>query len=66
MSTKYVHILLFVCPACNLPVAISRVSDERNAEAIDVERLHITCSYCDKSLNVSAVTAKKHYVEEWP
>ena len=65
MAARYVHVLLFVCPECNLPVAISRVSAEKNLESVDAERLHITCSYCDKSLNVSIATAKKHYVEEW-
>jgi uncharacterized protein YlaI len=65
MSTMYVHILLFVCPECNLPVAISRVSKEKNLEAVDAECLHIKCSYCDKSSDVTAVAAKKHYVEDW-
>jgi hypothetical protein len=65
MATKYAHVLLFVCPECNLPVAISRVSAEKNLEGIDAERLHVTCSYCEKPLNVSAATAKRHYVEDW-
>jgi uncharacterized protein YlaI len=62
---RYVHVLLFMCPECSLPVAISRVSKEKTLEMIDAERLHITCSYCDKSHNVTARTARKHYVEEW-
>jgi aspartate carbamoyltransferase regulatory subunit len=62
---RFAHTLLFVCPECNLPVAISRVSHEKNFEAIDSERLRIKCSYCEKSSEVTAVMAKKHYVEEW-
>jgi hypothetical protein len=65
MSMRYVHTLLFACPDCNLPVAISRISKEKNLETVDAERLHITCSYCEKSSAVNAVEAKRHYVEEW-
>jgi hypothetical protein len=65
MATRFVHVLLFVCPDCNLPVAISRVSSEKNLETVDAERLHIACSYCEKSSDVTVVTAKRHYVEEW-
>jgi transcription elongation factor Elf1 len=65
-KAKYVHMLLFACPECNLPVAISRVSNEKNLEKIDSEFLHIICSYCGKSSDVTAVAAKAHFVEEWP
>ncbi|MGC2767582.1 MAG: hypothetical protein WB607_18890, partial [Candidatus Acidiferrum sp.] len=65
IPARYIHILLFVCPDCNLPVSISRVSNEKNLETVDAERLHITCSYCDRSSDVTAVTAKRHYVEDW-
>lgn len=65
MSARYVHVLLFVCPECNLPVAISRVSNEKNLEGVDAERLEITCSYCKASSTVTTVTAKRHFVEEW-
>jgi hypothetical protein len=62
---RYAHILLFACPDCNLPVSISRVSNEKNLETVEAERLHIKCSYCERSSEVTAVTAKRHYVEEW-
>jgi len=64
-AAMYVHILLFRCPDCNLPVAISRVSKEKTLEVVDAEFLHITCSYCDKLSDVPAAAAKKHYVEDW-
>jgi hypothetical protein len=66
MVPGYVHILLFVCPKCNLPVAISRVSNERNLERVDAESLHIKCSYCENLSDVVSAAAKRHYVEEWP
>lgn len=66
MADRFVHTLLFACPECNLPVAISRISKEKNLEGVDAEKLHIRCSYCEKVSDITAVTAKKHYVEEWP
>ena len=65
-KAKYAHMLLFACPECNLPVAISRVSNEKNLERVDAESLHIICGYCGNSSDVTAVTAKAHFVEEWP
>ncbi len=65
MLARYVHILLFICPDCNLPVAISRVSKKKTLEVVDAECLHITCSYCGKSSDVIAVTARRHFVQEW-
>jgi len=63
--TQYVHLLLFGCPECSSPVAISRVCDEKNLEGVDAELLRIRCSYCDKSSDVIAATAKRHYVADW-
>jgi hypothetical protein len=64
-ATRFVHILLFACPDCNLPVSTSRVSNERNLETVDAEHLCIACGYCEKSSDVIAFVAKRHYVEEW-
>ena len=41
MATRFVHTLLFACPECNLPVAVSRISKEKNLEGVDAEQLHI-------------------------
>jgi uncharacterized protein YlaI len=65
-ATQYVHTLLFVCPECKSPVAINRVTKEKNLEMVDAARLRIKCSFCGKSSDVIAVTAKRHYLEEWP
>lgn len=62
---RYVHVLLFVCPDCNLPVSISRVSNEKNLETVDAEHFRMACGYCEKSSELTAVEAKRHYVEEW-
>ena len=66
MATRFVHTLLFACPECNLPVAISRVSKEKNFEGVDAENLRIRCSHCERMSDTTAVMTKKHYVEEWP
>lgn len=65
-ATRYVHIMLFVCPDCDHPIAISHISEKRSLEDIDAESLRIFCSYCYNFSNVTAVNAKKHYVEDWP
>jgi aspartate carbamoyltransferase regulatory subunit len=64
MATRFVQTLLFACPECNLPVAISRVSKEKNCEGVDADNLRIRCSYCEKVSDTTAVIAKRHYVEE--
>ena len=33
-TTQYVHLLLFGCPECSSPVAITRVRDEKNLEGV--------------------------------
>jgi hypothetical protein len=66
MATRFVHTLLFACPGCNLPVAVSLISKEKNLDGVDAEQLHIRCSYYEKLSDTTAVIAKKHYVEEWP
>jgi hypothetical protein len=43
---RFVHLLLFRCPDCNLPVAVARITDERNLEGIDAETIEMNCSYC--------------------
>jgi aspartate carbamoyltransferase regulatory subunit len=66
MPVRYAHILVFTCPDCDLPIAISRVSKEKNLENINAEVLRLKCSYCEKASSVRAVYAKRRYVDEWP
>jgi endogenous inhibitor of DNA gyrase (YacG/DUF329 family) len=64
-ANRFAHVLLFACPECNLPVSISRVSHERNLEAVDAKTLKVWCPYCNTSSDMPVVTAKKHFVEPW-
>jgi uncharacterized protein YlaI len=66
LTTRFVHTLLFVCPECGSPVAISRVTQGKDLELVDAERLQIKCSFCDKSSDAIGVAAKRHYLDEWP
>jgi hypothetical protein len=63
---RFAHVLLFQCPDCRLPVSVARIADEGNFEGIDVGTIEINCSYCNTLADVSAISAIKHYVEQWP
>jgi len=65
LSHLTAHTLLFACPDCGLPIAITRVSDPKNPEHVNSESLRITCSYCEKASEVPVETAKKHYIDGW-
>ncbi len=65
-TMRHVHILLFACPGCNLPVVINRVTEHENMEDVDSESIRLTCSYCGLASGANARTAKKHFAEEWP
>jgi hypothetical protein len=62
---RYAHTLLFVCPECDLPVSISKISQEKNLEVIDGMRVRVRCDYCDYTSELIALTAKTHWVTEW-
>lgn len=66
METQYAHSLLFACPNCQFPIVIGCLSIRRNLEGIDAENFAATCASCRRSYNLPGVTAKKHYVDEWP
>jgi uncharacterized protein YbaR (Trm112 family) len=63
---RYVHILLFACPGCNLPIVIDRVTEAVNMDSVDTEAIRLVCNYCGLASGANAKTAKKHFVEEWP
>ena len=58
---KYVHTLLF-----DWPIAITPVKEEQNLEEVDAEALFLMCTHCQHAFSTPAVTAKRHYVDEWP
>lgn len=49
-----------------MPIAISLINQESNLEDIDAETVSIKCVHCQHSEQTPAVTAKRHYVDEWP
>lgn len=65
MPKRYVHTLLFSCPQCKLPIAVSDVREEGNVEAIE-GLLTLRCSQCGEFSSILAATAKQHWVDEWP
>jgi hypothetical protein len=63
---QYAHTLLFLCPHCKLPVAVSVVTSKGNLEGIDSGAVKVNCFNCGKSSNVIGMMAKRHYVDDWP
>jgi hypothetical protein len=65
MSVRYAHTLLFTCPDCSLPMAISLIRDEKTLEMVDGQTHHVECRYCKTASELPGVTAKTHWVNEW-
>jgi aspartate carbamoyltransferase regulatory subunit len=65
MNVRCVHLLLFACPECGLPVAETRVAVEKNLEKVDGHTFPAHCSYCEKTFMANPLDAVRHYVEEW-
>jgi hypothetical protein len=61
---RFVHLFLFKCPDCRLPVAAARIMEEQELKA-NGEMIEIDCAYCDTLSEVHPVAALKHYVEKW-
>ena len=61
MAIQYVHTFVFACPACHLPIAVSRVSGEQTFDG----PMRVNCGYCGKASYVSSNAATQHYIEEW-
>ena len=66
IEMQYAHSLLFVCTNCKSPIVVGCLSAQKTLESVDELNFAATCAYCKYSFNLPAVTAKKHYVEEWP
>ena len=63
--SRFVHILVFACPQCRLPIAVSRLSPKKTFDEFDGQRFCATCEFCAKVFDVQAHTAKRHLVESW-
>ena len=65
IDSRFAHTLRFSCPQCYLPVGVVRISNPKNGEEIDGERIRFKCGFCDHTALAYGVTAKMHYVYEW-
>ncbi|HEX4003513.1 MAG TPA: hypothetical protein VHX36_12755 [Candidatus Acidoferrales bacterium] len=63
-SNDFVHVLLFQCMSCGLPVVNAIATDSKNLEDIDLDFHNIVCS-CGWSGEASGLEAKRHWVESW-
>jgi hypothetical protein len=61
-SIRFARTLLFICPDCNLPIATSRVAEQRNLEPLDAETFKIKCGYCGAVCDLLGVAASMHWV----
>ena len=64
-SPLHAHTFLFMCLACNVPIAISRIRPERNLETIESRKFDLKCEYCNESSAMPAAMAKAHWVTDW-
>ena len=62
---RYAHTLLFVCRNCDLPIAVSRISQEPNLESVESTTIRIRCDYCFNVFEVDGYTAQMHWVTDW-
>jgi hypothetical protein len=62
---RYAHTLLFVCPYCDLPIAVSQISHEKNLEGVQSATVQIECEYCSHSFEAKGYEAQMHWVTEW-
>jgi hypothetical protein len=60
----FVHVLLFRCMSCGLPLANAIATDSRNLEEVDLDSHNVACS-CGWTGEASGLEAKRHWVESW-
>jgi hypothetical protein len=63
-SRDFVHVLLFQCMNCGLPVANALKTDSRDLENVDLKFHDIVCG-CGWTGQASGLEAKRHWVEPW-
>jgi hypothetical protein len=62
--TAFVHVLLFECARCRLPIAHALIGESKNIENVDLA-FHSAACGCGWSGNLSGFEAKRHWVEPW-
>jgi len=60
----FVHVLLFECTSCGLPLVSALTSSSKNIEKID-SALHNAMCLCGWSGALSGLEAKRHWIEPW-
>ena len=65
LAILYTHTFVFECPACKLPNAVARISEEKNLETTDGQNHKTRCSYCGWAGEQIGIDARNHYVVEW-
>jgi hypothetical protein len=63
-TEPFVHILLFQCPNCKLPMSSAIAKTERNPEETDAHSFALHCD-CGWKGTQMGLLAKRHWVEEW-
>jgi len=58
----FIHVLLFECSSCGLPVVHALTSGSKNVEEIDLDHHNVVC-ICGWKGEVSGLDAKRHWVE---
>jgi hypothetical protein len=61
---EFVHVLLFQCISCGLPVVNAVKTESKNLEEIDLAFHRIACE-CGWSGKASGLESKRHWVESW-
>ena len=61
---EFLHVLVFRCPKCTRPLAVSCISDKRSLEAADAHLFNPHC-HCGWSGSLAGFVAVKHWVEPW-
>jgi hypothetical protein len=60
----FVHVLLFRCSSCGLPIVNAVTSASKSLEEIDLDFHNVVC-ICGWSGEESGLEAKRHWVEAW-
>lgn len=60
----FVHVLLFECLSCRLPVVSALTTESKSIEYVDLNLHNVAC-ICGWSGEMSGLEAKRHWVEPW-
>ena len=63
-TRAFVHVLLFRCPQCGLPLTATSVSENMDREHVAIRGFRQACQ-CGWSGEFVGLTAVHHWVEPW-